>query len=72
MRPVGRSCTKKLSDLMAERGIPPGERDRVPVLRDGRGVLAVPGIGQDERRLPEPGSRALIVRVRTHKNIETD
>lgn len=72
MRPVGRGCTKKLSDLMAERGIPPGERDRVPVLRDGRGVLAVPGIGQDERRLPEPGSRALIVRVRTHKNIETD
>ena len=72
MRPVGRGCTKKLSDLMSERGIPPGERDRVPVLRDGRGVLAVPGIGQDERRLPEPGSRALIVRVRTHKNIEND
>ncbi len=72
LRPVGRGCTKKLADLMAERGIPPGERDRVPVLRDGRGVLAVPGIGQDESRLPRPGERALIVRVRAHKNVEND
>lgn len=72
LRPVGRGCTKKLADLMAERGVPPRERGGVPVIRDERGVLAAAGIAQDERYLPRPGEKALIVRVRKHKNVEND
>ena len=62
MRPVGRGCTKKLKDLFAEARIPPSRRALIPVLRDGRGVLAAAGFGQDERTLPS-GGRVLRVSV---------
>ena len=62
MRPAGRGCTKKLKDLFAEARIPPSRRALIPVLRDGRGVLAAAGFGQDERTLPS-GGRVLRVSV---------
>lgn len=62
LRPVGRNCTKKLSDLFAEKGIPASERALVPVLRDSRGVIAAAGFGQDERTLPQEGGVKLAVR----------
>lgn len=61
LRVKGRGCTKKLADLMAERGIPASRRGLVPVLRDERGVLAVVGFGQDERTLPRQGGRLIKV-----------
>ena len=63
LRQPGRGCTKKLADLFAERGIPPSERDLIPVLRDEGGVLAVVGFGQDERTLPK-GGRLLVIRAK--------
>lgn len=67
MRVAGRGCTKKLSDLFAERGIAPEKRDLVPVLKDGAGVLAAVGFGQAERVLAKPGGRAVIVRALMEK-----
>lgn len=64
IRLAGRGCTKKLADLFAERDIPASERALVPVLRDGEKVLALPGFGQAEGALPEPGDAALVIRVR--------
>ncbi len=57
--PAGRGCGKSLKALFAERGLTRRERALVPVLRDGRGVLAVLGFGQDERTLARPGDRIL-------------
>lgn len=55
MRPVGRGCTKSLKQLFAEAGVDASERGAWPVLRDERGVLAVYGIGVDERACARPG-----------------
>ena len=60
LRQPGRGCTTKLKQLFAQRGIPAWERQSVPVLRDGRGVLAVYGIGQDERAMAGPADRDII------------
>ncbi len=60
MRPVGRGCTKTLKQLFAEAGVPAWERAAVPVLRDGAGVLAVMGVGQDERAAARSGGGQII------------
>ena len=59
-RPAGRGCTKGLKALFRERGVPPWERDRVPVLRDGQGVLALCGAPPAERACAAPGDRNVI------------
>ena len=48
-RPAGRGCTKTLKQLFMELDIPSWERNGVPVLRDGMGILFVLGVGPDER-----------------------
>lgn len=71
MRPVGRGCTKKLKQLFAEAGVDAPRRDAWPVIRDERGVLAVYGIGADERacaRSDEPD--ALIIEFIPHSGEE--
>lgn len=68
LRAVGRGCTKKLSDLFAEQGIPASERDLVPVLRDDKGVLAVVGFGQDERALPRGEGAVAVIRAKVEKD----
>ena len=68
LRAVGRGCTKKLSDLFAEQGIPASERDLVPVLRDDKGVLAVVGFGQDERALPRGEGAGVVIRAKIEKD----
>lgn len=57
--PQGRGCGKSLHDLFREAGLTQAQRDRVPVLRDDAGVLAVYGYPADERARPEPGDRVL-------------
>ena len=59
-RPAGRGCTKTLKQLFQEAGIPPWERDTVPVLRDERGILGVYGLGADERVCVRPGDKKLL------------
>lgn len=63
IRLVGRGCTKKLSDLMLERGIPLSKRDLVPVLRDELGPVAVHGFGMAERCEANPGDLTLCVQI---------
>lgn len=49
---------KSLKKLMIEEKIPRRERERIPILADGKGVLAVAGLGADRSRLAIPGERA--------------
>ena len=59
--PAGRGCGKTLKALFTEAGLTRAQRDRVPVLRDEAGILAVLGFGADERVCARPGERALRV-----------
>ena len=49
IRLFGSGCTKSLKKLMIERRIPASVRNSVPVVSDEKGILAVYGIGADER-----------------------
>lgn len=49
---------KSLKKWMIENKIPARERDRIPVLADGDGVLAVAGLGPEESRMAKPGEEA--------------
>lgn len=57
-----RAGTRKLRRLFIDAKIPAEERERIPVLRDAQGVLAVCGFGQSERALPEAGEGTITVR----------
>ena len=57
--PVGRGCGKSLKALFAETGLTRRQRLLTPVIRDERGILAVYGLGQDERVSAEKGERVL-------------
>lgn len=63
IRLLGRGCTKKISDLMLERGIPLSKRDLVPVLRDEFGPVALHGFGMAERCEAKPGDLTLCVQI---------
>ena len=64
MRPQGRGCTKSLKSLFLEAGYTQQQRDRALVLRDGRGVLAVLGLGEDERVKAGPEEPVLCIKIR--------
>lgn len=68
-RPVGRNGTKTLKALFQEQHMTQAQRNSVPVLRDGKGVVAVPGFGMDERFLPEIGDTVLCVDCEEYKEI---
>ena len=63
IRLLGRGCTKKISDLMQERGIPISRRELVPVLRDALGPVAVYGFGMAERCAAKPDEMTFCVRI---------
>lgn len=66
----GRRGTKSLKKWMIELHIPARQRDRLPVLADGEGVLAVPGIGAAARACA-PAAEAdavIILKERTEDN----
>ncbi len=69
IRLSGRGCTKSLKDLFSEAGLSRTERDRTPVLRDERGVIAVYGFGTAERCIARPGDK--VVRVTINKTNRT-
>ena len=58
--PGGRG-SRSLKRLCVERGIPPGQRDRLPVLRLGEVPAAVPGIGVNTEITPPAGGRTVVV-----------
>ena len=64
IRLAGRGMTRPLKKLLSEARIPPTERERIPVLRDERGVLALYGFGQDERAAAGSGQRALMIEIK--------
>ena len=53
-----RGGAKTIKKLFIDEKIPRRERERVPVLADGRGVIAVAGFGADQSRLARPGEPA--------------
>ncbi len=61
--PQGRNCGKSLHDLFRDSGMTQRERDRTPVFRDERGVLAVLGFPADLRARPDPGDLVLRVQI---------
>ena len=60
-------CQKSLKKWMIQEKFPASERDRVPVFADESGVLAVWGLGADERAaaLPEAAESVLVILERT-------
>lgn len=53
-----RGGTKTVKKLFIDEKVPRRDRERVPVLADGAGVLAVAGFGADQSRLARPGQAA--------------
>ena len=64
LHPQGRGCGKSLKALLTERGVPLGERRRIPVIRDALGPLLVYGLAADERAKAEPGEQVLKISFR--------
>ena len=60
LRLSARGCTKRLSDLFAEAGVPASERGTVPVIRDDIGAAAALGF-LSERLEPQEGDTVLTV-----------
>ena len=58
-----RAGTRKLRRLFIDAKLPLEERERVPVLRDESGVLAVYGFGRSERALPEAGESCITIKI---------
>ena len=54
----GRGGTKTLKKLFIDEKVPRRERERIPVLADGRGVAAVAGFGPEQSRTAVPGQAA--------------
>ncbi|HCK80876.1 MAG TPA: tRNA lysidine(34) synthetase TilS [Candidatus Competibacter sp.] len=54
-QPVGRRHSQELKKLLQEAGIPPWERDRLPLLYHGASLLAVVGLGIAADLVARPG-----------------
>jgi tRNA(Ile)-lysidine synthase len=68
LRPLGAPGTRKLKEVLIDRGVPRRERDRLPLLLVGGRIAWVPGVTVDEAfRLPagppEDGSETWTVEV---------
>lgn len=57
---------RTLKRLCAERGIPPWQRNALPVLRAGEVPAAVPGVGIDRAFAPKPEGAAVYVTFAHH------
>ncbi|HQT25260.1 MAG TPA: tRNA lysidine(34) synthetase TilS [Burkholderiales bacterium] len=52
--------TKRLKHLFQEKGIPPWQRDRMPLLYCGDHLVWVPGLGMDPDYRSDPGKSGLV------------
>lgn len=66
----GSRGARSLKRLCTDAGIQPWQRDRMPVLRAGGQVVAVPGIGSDLKFLPRIEEAAIYVTFHYKKDIE--
>lgn len=66
LRPAGAPGTRKLQDLLVDRKIPCGERDRVPIVVDGTGqIVWVAGVAVAEAvRVTAPESGMVILEIK--------
>ena len=63
IRLAGRGCTKRVSDLFAERGLTQSARDRVPVIRAADAPAAIAGFGVAEQWAAAPGQTMICIRM---------
>ena len=54
-------CSKQLKKLFIEKRIPASRRQKIPVLADESGVIAVVGMGIDRRCMPQKGDAVIII-----------
>jgi tRNA(Ile)-lysidine synthase len=59
MQPVGIPGSRKIQDLLVDRKIPPGRRDRIPIVENARHIVWVPGIALDRRAVLREDSEAV-------------
>jgi tRNA(Ile)-lysidine synthase len=66
LRPAGAPGTRKLQDLLVDRKIPCGDRDRVPIVVDGTGqIVWVAGVAVAEAaRVTAPESGMVILEIK--------
>ena len=63
IRLAGRGCTKRVSDLLAERGLTQGARERVPIIRAADVPAAIAGFGVAEQWAAVPDQTMVCVRM---------
>ena len=65
LRPDARRPRRTLKNLFQESGVPPWQRDRLPMLVCGRALVWVPGLGVDAAWQAAPGAPGIVPRWRT-------
>lgn len=63
IRLAGRGCTKRVSDLFAERGLMQSVRDRVPIIRAADVPAAIAGFGVAEQWAAAPDQTMICIRM---------
>ena len=58
--PLGMAETKKLQDFFVDGHVPRDERDRVPLVTDGREIVWVAGLRLDERFKITPATKQAV------------
>lgn len=54
---------KSLKKLFIEKRIPKAQREKIPVIADGENIVAVYGIGTDERYIPQNGDEIYVIEI---------
>ena len=65
LQPDPRRPRRTLKNLFQEAGVPPWQRERLPLLFSGDELVWVPGLGVDARFQASPGAQGLIPEWRT-------
>ena len=63
IRLAGRGCTKRVSDLLAERGLTQDARERVPIIRAADVPVAIAGFGVAEQWAAVPDQTMVCIRM---------
>lgn len=60
MRPLGAPGSRKVQDIMVDRAVPTSERQRVPVVDNGRHIVWLGGIALDQRVAVTPATKRIL------------
>lgn len=58
--PLGAPGSKKVGDFFTDRKIPAGQRNRIPILTDQKGIIALLGLRPDQRAAIGPSTRRIL------------